>query len=80
MKMMMQFLHGVSSNLTESIAESATRGDHVDLKKTMSNFSMDALASCAFGVDGGSFDKTKESVFVKHASKVFGKRYSCIRK
>ena len=46
----------------------------------MSNFSMDALASCAFGVDGGSFDKTKESVFVKHASKVFGKRYSCIRK
>lgn len=38
----------------------------------MGKFSMDALASCAFGVNSGSFtNKNSESEFVMHAKKIF---------
>ena len=36
----------------------------------MGKFSLDTLASCAFGVDGQSFED-KESVFVNNAAKIF---------
>jgi len=40
------------------------------LKDTMGKFSLDTLASCAFGVDGQSFED-KESVFVNNAARIF---------
>ena len=40
------------------------------MKDSMGKFSLDTLASCAFGVDGQSFED-KESVFVNNASRIF---------
>ena len=46
--------------------------EDIELKDTMGKFSMDALASCAFGVDSGTFtNPNSESEFVKHAKILF---------
>jgi len=42
-----------------------------ELKDVTGKFSLDALASCAFGIDFNSFGGAKSSAFVEHASQLF---------
>merc|ERR1711962_1557280 len=71
MKGMMQFLLAVSENLCTELGEKAESGGEFETKEVFGKFSLDALASCAFGMDGQSFSKESDSIFVKHAKKLF---------
>ena len=70
MKAMMRFIDKVSNSLVQHLDKKTTMSDGFELKDTMGKFSMDTLASCAFGVDGQSFED-KESVFVNNAARLF---------
>merc|ERR1712156_796685 len=63
MKAMMRFIDKVSDSLVGHMDKNTALTDGFELKDTMGKFSLDTLASCAFGVDGQSFED-KESVFV----------------
>ena len=70
MKAMMRFIDKVSDSLVQHMDKNTTLSDGFELKDSMGKFSLDTLASCAFGVDGQSFED-KESVFVNNASRIF---------
>jgi len=70
MKVMLHFIKGTSNLLTEDLALKAKAGEEFELKESFGKYSLDALASCAFGVDGQSFTNDK-SVFVKNAAEIF---------
>ena len=59
MKGMMKFLEHVSSNLVEEMKAKAQSGDEFELKEIFGKFSLDSLASSAFGVDAESFTNKK---------------------
>ena len=69
---MLPLLREISNNLDHFIINNSKPNEEIDLKVLMGKFSMDAIASCAFGVDSGSFkDQTSESEFVRNAKKYF---------
>jgi cytochrome P450 len=70
MKIMLKFIKQTGGFLTDDLALKAKSGEEMDLKESFGKFSLDALASCAFGVDAESFTNEK-SVFVKYAKEVF---------
>jgi len=70
LKMMFKFIEETSQALTNELAEKAKAGEEFELKDTFGKFSLDTLASCAFGVDCKSFTNSK-SVFVTHAKDIF---------
>ena len=70
MKAMMRFIDKVSDSLVQHLDKETALSDGFELKDTMGKFSLDTLASCAFGVDGQSFED-KESVFVNNAARIF---------
>ena len=70
MKVMLHFIKETSNFLMEDLALKAKAGEEFELKESFGKFSLDTLASCAFGVDGQSFTNDK-SVFVKHAAELF---------
>lgn len=69
MKAMMVFMHESTKKLMEALKLKAKKED-VETKEIMGKFSMDVLASCAFGVDGNLFSET-ESPFVSNAKAIF---------
>merc|ERR1719178_212035 len=70
MKAMMRFIDKVSDSLVQHMDKNTALSDGFELKESFGKFSLDTLASCAFGVDGQSFTNDK-SVFVKHAAELF---------
>ena len=70
MKGMLKFIMQVSDDLTDEFDKKAKAAEEFDLKDVFGKFSLDALASSAFGVNGESFTNEK-SVFVKHAKRAF---------
>jgi len=70
MKGMLKFIKHVAGDLTEEMEKKAKEGEEFELKDVFGKFSLDALASSAFGVNGESF-KDKDSVFVKNAAAIF---------
>ena len=69
---MLPLLREISNNLDHYIINNSKPNEEIDLKVLMGKFSMDAIASCAFGVDSGSLkDQTSESEFVRNAKKIF---------
>merc|ERR1719186_2019193 len=70
LKVMMRLVKHVSDSLVDDIAISAKAGEDFELKEKCGKFSMDSIASCAFGVDPESFTN-KDSVFVKNAARLF---------
>ncbi len=71
---MMTFINDISSRLAKEVTSAAEDGTVIDLKDKFGKFSMDTIASCAFGVDAGSFNEG-ESIFVQNARRVF-KRFT----
>ena len=74
MKSMLKFIMQVSEDLTNEFDKKAKAGEEFELKDVFGKFSLDALASSAFGVNGESFTNDK-SVFVKHAKRVFQTKF-----
>lgn len=70
MKAMMKFIVEVSENLLAEMEKKSEIGEF-ELKDVTGKFSLDALASCAFGIDFNSFGGAKSSAFVEHASQLF---------
>lgn len=70
MKNMMKFIHHVSKDLVEELEMKAEKGEEFELKTVFGKFSLDALASAAFGVNAESF-KNEKSPFVKAAATIF---------
>jgi len=70
MKLMMNFIKAISEKLVNEFETAAVNNEDVELKDVFGKFSMDTIASCAFGVDAESFDN-KDSQFVKNAAKIF---------
>eukprot|EP00092_Neocalanus_flemingeri_P027017 GFUD01029298.1.p1 GENE.GFUD01029298.1~~GFUD01029298.1.p1 ORF type:complete len:533 (-),score=113.68 GFUD01029298.1:42-1544(-) len=70
MKMMLKFIEEISKKLVNEFETKASDNVNVELKEVFGKFSMDAIASCAFGVDAESFGN-KDSPFVENAAKIF---------
>ena len=70
MKAMMKFIKLVAEDLCEEMEEKAKVGEEFEVRDAFGKYSLDALASSAFGVDGESF-KNKDSLFLKHAANFF---------
>lgn len=70
LKSMMKFVKIVSDALVEDISKSAESGEAFEAKSKFGKFSMDSIATCAFGVDPQSFE-TEDPIFVKHAARIF---------
>ena len=70
MKTMLPLIREVSGQLVDELARKAKAGQEFNLKDVYGKYSLDGLASCAFGVDAQSFTNEK-SVFVKYAADIF---------
>ena len=69
---MLPLLQEVNNNLDHYLNHCTKPNENINLKVLMGKFSMDAIASCAFGVDSGSFKhENLESEFVRVAKKFF---------
>ena len=67
---MLPLLNEINEKIEKYIMIHSSANEGLELKYLMGKFSMDALASCAFGVDSGSFTN-ENSEFIKAADKVF---------
>ena len=70
MKGMLKYIIHISNSLIEELEKKSKQGEEFELKNVFGKFSLDALASAAFGVDGESFSN-KDSLFAKYAARIF---------
>jgi len=70
MRSMYKFMLEIGSRLTDELGDKAEADTDFELKDVFGKFSLDTLASCAFGIDANSF-KDKDTVFVKAAGRIF---------
>ena len=68
---MMPLIKVLNSKIEETFSNYASNGEMIELKKEMGKYSMDAIASSAFGVDAQSLQSDADSEFVKQARKIF---------
>lgn len=67
---MMKLINAVSDHLVTEAKSHVKSGEPVDLRTIFGKFTMDSIASCAFGVDSQSYTN-KNSKFVENAKSVF---------
>ena len=70
LRKMAPLLHAISKNMIGYVAKLAESQTEFETKELAGKFSIDGIASCAFGVDSGSFDDEK-SEFLYHGKEVF---------
>ena len=70
LKLMMQFIANVSEDMTNEFRTAAEANNDLEVKETLGKYSMDTIASCAFGVHAESFSN-ENSKFVEHAKDMF---------
>jgi len=70
MKGMLKFIKHIAGDLTNEMEMKAKKGEEFELKDVFGKYSMDAMASSAFGVDAESFTN-ENSKFVKYAAETF---------
>ena len=75
MKAMMVYVQETCKRLTDELDELAVKNEEFELKELLGKYSMDTIASCAFGVDSQAF-KNKDSKFVDYASRIFQNKFS----
>lgn len=73
LKTMMSLIGNVGKDVEKNLAEKIDQDGMVELKDVFGKFSMDTMASCAFGIEAGSFNvgSGDESEFVKYAKTIF---------
>ena len=67
---MLIFMQETAKQLINEFNKFEANNEDFELKETLGKYSMDTIASCAFGVDSQSFTN-QDSLFVKHASALF---------
>ena len=70
MKAMMVYVQETCKKLINALDELAEKNEEFELKEVLGKYSMDTIASCAFGVDSQAFTN-KESKFVEYAANLF---------
>jgi cytochrome P450 len=70
MKTMVQFMHMSAEELAVEMGRAVKRESEIDLKDVCGKFSIETIASCAFGINVEAF-KLSESPFVKCAQTIF---------
>jgi len=70
MKGMLKFIKHIAGDLKTEMEQKALKGEEFELKDVFGKFSLDALASSAFGVNAESFTN-ENSKFVKYAANTF---------
>jgi cytochrome P450 family 9 len=50
MKMMVQFMHATAKEMADEMGKAAETDSELDMKDLCKKFSMETIASCAFGV------------------------------
>ena len=70
MKAMMVYVQETCKKLTNALDELAENNEEFELKEVLGKYSMDTIASCAFGVDSQAFTN-KDSKFVEYAANLF---------
>ena len=68
---MYPLLQEINGKIGDYIKTESKSNTEIELKNLMGKFSMDALASCAFGVESGSFSRGNDSEFLKQAKTIF---------
>lgn len=71
LRMMTPLLWDVNKKMNEYVSKLADSGSIFETRELTGKYSIDGIATCAFGVDASSFDE-KESEFLIHAKAVFG--------
>jgi hypothetical protein len=72
MKKMVHFMNVIGKLLNRDIGLAAKEGKKIDLGDLVGKYSMDVIASCAFGVEAASFStSTPQSPFVKNSKEIF---------
>ena len=74
MKAMMVYVQETCKRLTDALDELAEKNEAFELKELLGKYSMDTIASCAFGVDSQAF-VNKDSKFVEYASRIFANKF-----
>merc|ERR1712038_957334 len=67
---MTPLLRAINKKMNDYVLKFAQSQTPFETKDLAGKFSLDGLASCAFGVETGSFDE-KESEFLRHGKNVF---------
>ena len=75
MKAMMVYVQETCKRLTDALDELAEKNEEFELKELLGKYSMDTIASCAFGVDSQAFTN-KDSKFVDYAARIFQNNFS----
>ena len=70
MKAMLIFMQESSKHLVKGFEQKADMNEEFELKSMTGKFAMDAIASCAFGINAESFTN-ENSKFVKYAKRIF---------
>ena len=70
MKAMLIFMQETCDQLVNAFDKYAEKNEAFEVKKVLGRYSMDTIASCAFGVNAESFTNEK-SKFVEYASRIF---------
>lgn len=70
LKMMFQTLVACTEELKGCLDDSVSQNLAVDIKKVLSQYTIDVIGSCAFGLDCNSF-KDPNSEFIRHGSIAF---------
>ena len=60
---MYPLLQEINVKIGDYIKKESISNTEIELKNLMGKFSMDALASCVFGVESGSFSRGNDSEF-----------------
>ena len=71
MKSMFPFIDQIREKLLGVFDKAVEASVEIELKEQLGKFSMDSIASCAFGVEAKSFVEGEETPFVKNARSIF---------
>ena len=71
MKQMVKYMEEVSQKLVVEMGKRAESSEEFELKDLTGRFSLDALASCAFGIDFNSHCTEKNAAFVENVANIF---------
>ena len=71
MKGMLGFVKTTSDNLVKELDKFADKEEEIEVKKIFGCYTMDGLASAAFGMDINSFEEGGNSVFIKYMEALF---------
>ncbi len=71
LKAMAGIISEVADKLAKCLEAKADSGEYFEAKVECGKFSMDSIASCAFGVDARSFEDGEESPFIRNGNAIF---------